>query len=120
MSDHLDEIRIRGLEVWCHVGVPDEELAVPQRLLVDVILCPKVGFDSLGDDISATVDYDAVCHRLMALASSKPRRLIETLAADMAHAVLKEFAVVSVTIEIRKFILEQTEFVGVRCTRTLG
>ncbi len=117
MNDVRDEILIRGLEIWCQVGVPDEELAVPQRLLVDVLIHPGERFDGMADNIAATVDYDAVCKRLASLAASRKHRLIETLASDMATTVLAEFPATSVAIEIRKFILKNTESVGVRCTR---
>ena len=112
-----DEIVIRGLEVWCSIGVPDEELASPQRLLVDVSIAPRTSFEATGDDLSATVDYAAVCTRLAVVASERPRRLVETLAADFAGTVLKEFGAIRVAVEVRKFILEETEFVGVRCVR---
>jgi len=122
MESHAepDEILIRGLELWSQVGVPDAEIASPQRLLADISIRPKVAFEALGDDIAATIDYDELCRRLSELAASRPRRLIETLAADLASVALAEYPAISVTIEIRKFVLAQTEFVAVRCTRSIG
>ncbi len=117
MNDAMDEILIQGLEIWCQVGVPDDEIAVPQKLLVDVTLVAPALFESLGDEISATIDYAEVCLRLEAFAKESPRRLIETLASDMVHLLLTEFGARSVTVQIRKFILEKTEYVGVRCCR---
>jgi 7,8-dihydroneopterin aldolase/epimerase/oxygenase len=116
----LDEILIQGLEIWCRVGVPDHELASPQRLLVDVSIRPRAGFESLGDDIAATIDYDAVCSRLAQTAADRPRRLIESLAADLAATILREFGALETCVTVRKFILEQTESVGVRCTRSVS
>ena len=51
-------------------------------------------------------------------ASKHPRKLVETLAEDLAEMILSEFAVREVTIEIEKFILPDTESVGVAVTRT--
>lgn len=113
-----DVIIIRELRVRTHIGVPDEERATPQELLVNVELSPEIVGQSVADDISRTVDYHAVVLRLEALAAERPRKLIETLAEEMAAVVLDEFAVVRVVIEIEKFILPQTRCVGVRITRS--
>ncbi len=117
MNEAVDEILIQGLEIWCQVGVPDDEIAVPQKLLVDVTIVAPTPFDELGDEIAATIDYAAVCQRLAALAEENPRRLIETLASDMVHVLITEFGARSATVQVRKFILEQTEYVGARCHR---
>lgn len=112
-----DEILIKDLQINCHVGVPDEERAQSQDLLVSVTLHPQVDDTPLNDDIDRTVDYYAVSLRLEDVAREKPRKLIETLAEDFADVVLSEFPVSSVTVEIQKFILPNTRFVGVRIHR---
>lgn len=109
----MNEIRIRGLKLECHIGVPDEERATAQTLLVDLTIVPLTAFDELNDDIARTVDYDAVCQRLAAIAGDHPRQLIETLAVDLAWTVVKEFPAAEALVEIRKFILPQTDHVGV-------
>lgn len=113
----FDRILIRGLELWCSIGVPDAERSEPQRLLADLEIIPRTGFDAMGDDIASTIDYDSLSRELAAVAASRPRHLIETLAADLAHHVIDRHPALSVTVEVRKFILAHTEFVGVRCTR---
>jgi dihydroneopterin aldolase len=115
----MNEILIKGLAVECHVGVPDEERAHAQRLLIDVILVPRVAFADLQDDLAHTADYDAAARRIAAVATERPRRLIETLAADLVDMLLGEFPLTSAEVEIRKFILPQTEYVAVRCRRSL-
>jgi dihydroneopterin aldolase len=52
------------------------------------------------------------------VAAAKPRRLIETLAAELAQVVLEEFAAAQVQITLRKRILPQTDHVAVRLVRT--
>jgi dihydroneopterin aldolase len=76
-----------------------------------------MAFEALSDEIDATIDYAAVCVRLSDLANEKPRRLIETLAVDMVNSLLNEFGASAATVQIRKFILPNTEHVGVRCHR---
>jgi dihydroneopterin aldolase len=112
-----DEIRIAGLRLHTHIGVPDEERAAPQTLEADIVIRITTRFDDMTDEISATIDYAAVAARLQHLAASKPRRLIETLAAEMAECVLSEFQAVGVTVDLRKRILPETDHVAVRVVR---
>ena len=112
-----DEIRIAGLRLHTYIGVPDEERAAPQTLKADIVIRVTTRFDDMADEISATIDYAAVAARLQHLAASKPRRLIETLAAEMAECVLSEFQAVGVTVDLRKRILPETDHVAVRVVR---
>lgn len=114
----MNEILIQELEVTTHIGVPDEERREPQRLLVNITMIPVNGFAELNDDIERTVDYYAASRRVIALAAAKPRKLIETLAAEIVEMLLKEFAVERVEVEVRKFILPDTKHVAVRHARS--
>lgn len=115
-----DQIFIRGLRVRCCIGVPEQERAQPQELVVNASFSPLVSPGPLNDDIGRTIDYHAVALRLDELAGARPRKLIETLAEDLAAMVLDEFPVVGVSIEIEKFILPNTRCVGVAITRHAG
>ncbi|MBT8044659.1 MAG: dihydroneopterin aldolase [Verrucomicrobiae bacterium] len=112
-----DQIFIRGQVVSSHIGVPDSERAHPQDLLINSFLHPLASKHPLNDDIDRTVDYHAVSLRIDEIAAAKPRKLIETLAEDLAAMILDEFPVSKVTIEIEKFILPNTTCVGVSITR---
>lgn len=112
-----DTIHISQLELTAHIGVPDEERAAPQRLTVSLALEPVRAFAELQEDIAKTVDYFAVSRAVQALAAERPRQLIETLAEEIAALVLGRFAVAAVEVELRKYILPDTEFVAVRCRR---
>ncbi len=113
-----DEIIIKGLSVSCHIGVPEEERAQPQELILHVTLSPFSDPEPLEDNIALTIDYHAVALHVEQVATEKPRKLIETLAEDVASSVLTNFPVSRVSIEIEKFILPNTRSVGVRITRT--
>jgi dihydroneopterin aldolase len=112
-----DEIHLSALRLTTHIGVPEEERAGSQVLVADIILRTARRFEAMSDDISATIDYAAVATRLQELAAERPRRLIETLAAEMAACLLEEFRAAGVTIELRKHILPDTEHVAVRLVR---
>lgn len=112
-----DTILIEQLELSAHVGVPDAERSAAQRLTVSLRLEVTRDFHTLDDDLARTVDYFAVCGAIKALAAERPRRLIETLAEEIAAAVLRDFAVAAVEVEVRKFILPDTVHVAVRLRR---
>jgi len=112
-----DEIQIIGIDLPVHIGVPDAERATPQTVQADVIMQVPCPFEDLRDDLASTIDYQAVAIRLRNLATEKPRKLIETLAAEMATCVLREFGAAAVTVEIRKRILPGVDHVAVRLHR---
>jgi len=112
----MNEIVIHGLKVEAHIGVPDEELASAQEIHFDLTITPLIGFGDAGDDLARTVDYAAVVSSVEEIVRARPRRLIETLAHEVATGVLERYAAASVTVEIRKFILPQTDWVAVRCS----
>lgn len=112
-----DEIHVAGLELMAHIGVPEAERATPQRLTLWLVIEPAVGFDALDEDIARTVDYAEVCNRVRRLVSARSWALIETLAGEIADAILREFACVQVRAELRKFVLADTEYVAARVTR---
>lgn len=112
-----DLIRLEALELSANIGVPDEERAAPQRLTVSLTIEPLEGFRELADRIEHTVDYFQVARAVQALAAERPRKLIETLAEEIATLVLDRFSVRAVEVELRKFILPETEFVAVRVRR---
>jgi dihydroneopterin aldolase len=118
--DPLDHISIKRLAVDCFIGVPEDERAQLQTLYLTLTMVPTQPFASLQDNIDETVDYDAVARRLRAVATERPRRLIETLADDLARIVVEEFNVSKVRVEVEKHILPDTDAVSVSTTRRRG
>ena len=112
-----DEIVIDELEVHFRVGVPDEERALPQRLLITVGLFSDLRAAAARDDLNATIDYHAVAQRIARLGDHKSWKLIETLAEDVAALALSEFRPRAVEVEVKKFILSETRCVSVRIRR---
>jgi FolB domain-containing protein len=115
-----DTIEIRRLKLTTHIGVPDEERAAAQTLFATLRIVPSGGFEGLHDDIAHTVDYHGVALEIQALAASKARRLIETLARDIAAHLLEHHAVSTVDVTIEKHILPDTECVAVHLQRGAG
>jgi 7,8-dihydroneopterin aldolase/epimerase/oxygenase len=112
-----DRILINGLELPVQIGVPDEERESWQTLRADIELELKGRVEAFRDEISATVDYDAVAKEVRHLAAERPRNLIETLAGEIAQHLLGKTQVGSVVITIRKRILPGVDDVAVRIVR---
>ncbi len=108
-----DSMEIRGLSLTCHIGVPDEERATPQEVRADIALELTHPLSGLAEELTATVDYDALSRRLAEEAARIPRKLIETLAEDLAAVCKATPHVARASITIRKYILPQTEHVSV-------
>lgn len=112
-----DTIEIRRLKLATHIGVPDDERASEQTLFATIRMVPCGGFEGLHDAIKNTVDYYAVSLELQALAAAKPRKLIETLAREIAGHLLLNHSVGAVDVTIEKHILPDTECVAVHLHR---
>lgn len=112
-----DTIEIHELRLRTFIGVPDEERADAQELAVSLWITPARRFEAMGDEIEATVDYYQLTLELEKLALEKPRKLIETLVADIAAHVLSWESVTAVEVLVEKFILPQTRCVAVRMAR---
>lgn len=119
MAEH-HRIEIRGLRVSSHIGVPDEERAAAQELRVGVVIELAMPFAAMADDLARTLDYAALAGEIQALAAERPRRLIETLASDIAGHVLAADGVDAVEVVVEKFILPETECVAVSLRRERG
>ena len=113
----MDKIIISDLEVHYRVGVPEQERASPQRLLITVEMTRNVSAAAGSDDLTKTIDYHAVTKRLLRFGDGRSWKLIEKLAADIAGMILAEFAPDSVTVEVGKFIIPEARHVAVRLTR---
>ena len=112
-----DKITISNLEVFYHVGVTDEERARPQRLLVSVEISHDFTSAIASDNLAETIDYHAVCQRLLGFGEGSHWLLIETLAADIASMLIDEFRTKAVTVEVKKFVIPQANFVAVTLSR---
>ena len=112
-----DQIHIRGLEIFGHIGVPEEERRAAQRLRFDLTLWPIRQMHELNDDIERGVDYASVCAAAKELVEARRDRLVETMANALAHHLLERFEIRRITVELRKYILPEVEFVSVTVTR---
>lgn len=85
-----DLIEIRGLPVWCVVGVYAHERNVPQKLVVDVGMETSVEDAAVHERLRETLDYAAISAQIRFLLESCRFRLLETAAHALAKLLLAE------------------------------
>lgn len=112
-----DEIHILGLDLPVRIGVPEAERETWQVLSADIRLGLKRGFDTMGDDLSHTLDYAVAASEAKAVAARQPRKLLEVLASELVAHFLKSEAVRTVEVVLRKRILPGTDCVAVKMVR---
>jgi len=114
----FDQIHIEQLEISARIGVPQEERAAPQRLVVSISFWPYHPADDLADKIENAINYSSVVEETKNFVREQSVNLIETLADRLAMHLMKNFRMQKVTIELRKFPFEDANYVSVTVTRT--
>lgn len=113
----MDTITIKDLAVLCKIGVPDEERAKPQRLLITVDMQGDFSRAAQSDDIAKTINYYDVSQRITNLCATQSFKLIERVADEIARILLTEFGAQQSTVEVKKFILSNARHVSFKLTR---
>lgn len=111
------KITIVDLELNLHVGVPDEERAKPQRVLMTVDMTYDFSSAARTDHITKTIDYFQVAQKLIKFGKERSWKLIEKLASDAGDLVIAEFEAETVTIIVKKFAIPQAAHVSVSLTK---
>lgn len=99
----MDIIRIDNLEVYAYHGVYREEKEKGQYFYVNAELYTNTRKAGMNDDLNASTNYGTVCDFIHDFMTKHTYDLIETVAEQLAQALLLEFKLVkSVLLEIRK------------------
>ena len=107
---------IHDLELWTHIGVPEEERKKEQRLLVTLEMQLDTDAAAKSDDIEKSIDYEKVVAEIRVLAKAE-RKTLERFAEDIAESVLKKFHPEQVTVTVKKFALPGTASVSLTIVR---
>lgn len=99
----MDKISLVDLEIFAHHGVFDFEKENGQTFIVSCECLLDTHEAGTSDNLSASLDYGALAHRLTALFQEKTFDLIEAAAEHCASALLHEFSLIrSLTLTIKK------------------
>jgi len=93
------KIELRGLELFGHHGVSEEERERGQLFLYDVEL--EVGERGATDRIDDAVDYRRVAAAVREVAE-RPHHLLESLATELAETLVARFPVERARVRVRK------------------
>ncbi|MBI4820356.1 MAG: dihydroneopterin aldolase [Deltaproteobacteria bacterium] len=96
-----DRIEIEGLRVDAVVGIYPHERRIHQRLVFDVTVETDLSEAGRTDDIRSTVDYDRIAQIVRNTATSATW-LVESMASNVADAVLALPRVESVRVRVQK------------------
>ena len=113
-----DEIHIEQIEVFSVIGVLEHERKGLQRLTVTISFWPYQQTRDLADKIDNAVNYSAVAEETKRFAREQTVNLIETLADRLATHLLKTFPIQKVTVEVRKFALQDAKYVSATVMRS--
>lgn len=114
----MDKIVVKDLEVDTRIGVTEAERARPQRLLITVELECSLVEAGRTDREYSTTPYDVVADMIHKTAAERPRKLVESLAADIAKIILYRKLAQAVTVEVKKFSVPRSQYVSVQIHRT--
>jgi dihydropteroate synthase len=85
-------IVVDGLRCLAHVGVPEEERAHSQEVVVSVAAELDCGPAASTDRFELAVDYVALVETVRQAVGARPRSLLETVASEVGVALLARFA----------------------------
>ena len=97
-----DRITLTGLTVRGHHGVFEHEKRDGQDFVTDITLWLDLTAAAAGDDLTATVHYGELAERAAGIVAGPARDLIETVAAEIADAVMRSWPVYAVEVTIHK------------------
>jgi len=93
---------LERLSLQTRIGIHPQELAAPQRVLIDVWLHCRYADGDLGDAIASVVDYDFLRREIVALVASRHFNLQESLCEAIAQLALVDRRVRQVRVRTAK------------------
>ena len=87
----MDKLILKGIEIFGRHGCHVEEQRRGQIFKVDIELNLNLEKAGKTDDINETVDYPQVLFDVEKIVGGTPRKLIETVAEEIAETLLKNY-----------------------------
>lgn len=112
ISKKITTINVENIPCYCSIGIDEKEKKTGQRLLIDVHANIESASLTKSDNINDTLSYVEIFRTVQRVAQSKSHSLIETLAEDIASALLDHDLVMKTKIKITKPHIPFPEFHG--------
>ena len=97
-----DKIILTGIEIYGHHGCTIEEQTRGQIIKVDAEIFLDLSKSGKTDELSDTVDYSKILFDVEKIVGGKSRKLIETVAEEVAEKILSYEKVSAVKITLHK------------------
>jgi len=110
--NNVTTINVKDIPCYCSIGIDEKEKKTGQRLLIDVHASIESVSLTKSDNINDTLSYVEIFRTVQRIAQSKSHSLIETLAEDIASALLDHDLVMKAKIRITKPHIPFPEFHG--------
>ena len=108
-----DWLRLLGIQAYGHLGVTSKERDLGQRVEVDVEIAYEQSARRRPDSLDAFADYEELGRLVRAQIEMSRCKLIETLAEELALALLEEFQTPRVRVRLRKLHIPVPGFSGI-------
>ncbi|MHA2789859.1 dihydroneopterin aldolase [Corynebacterium sp. S7] len=86
-----DRIELKGLKVYAHHGVLEHETEHGQTFTIDITCWVDFAEAAATDDLSKTINYAELAQLAFDIAAGTPRKLIETVATEIADRALQTY-----------------------------
>lgn len=114
----MDIVYIQDLSIDTVIGVYDWERECRQTVRLSLEMETDIRMAAAHEDLSHTLDYNAIAQRLTAFVQGSEFQLIETLAEQVAALVMSEFGVPWLRLQVSKpGAVPAAKDVGVRIER---
>ena len=97
-----DIVFIEGLHVNAVIGVYEWEKQILQKLVFDLEMEHDNRVPAATDDLSKTLDYEAISNFITSFCLEHQFELIETLAERLAASLIETFSLSVITMTLRK------------------
>jgi dihydroneopterin aldolase len=98
----MDTIFIRELTVETVIGIYDWEREIKQSVLFDLEMGCDIARAAASDSVEHTLNYKAVCKRVIDFVEGSEFQLVETLAERVAQLIMSEFGVPWLRVQVNK------------------
>jgi dihydroneopterin aldolase len=115
----LDQVVVRNLRLWAHVGVLERERQLGQWFELDVVLGADLARAGRDDDLQASLDYSRLITDLQQLACRTECLTLEHFSERMLGRVEALYGPVPVWLELRKCAAPVAGFTGAVAVRRL-
>ena len=112
-----DRIVVRGLRLWAHVGVLEQERLLGQWFELDAELAADLGSAALSDELRASLDYSLLIRELQGLARRIVCRTLEQFTERILDVAATLYGDVPIRVELRKCAAPVPGFSGVVAVR---